>query len=69
MIKPRDIMDDKAVAGLVRISLDRFQRRMRNGFQAGEYDFRQAKPAVMGGRRIWLRADVERIITERVIVK
>ena len=69
MITSKDIMDDADVAELARISADRFQRRMREGFKRGELDFRQADPTVMGGRRVWLRADVERIIKERTVVK
>lgn len=68
MITPKDIMTDEDVAELVHLSLDRFQRRMRRGFVRGELDFRRANPTVMGGRRVWLRADVERIIQERVVV-
>lgn len=69
MITAKDIMSDADVAKLVNISVDRFQRRMRDGFKSGEYDFRQARPTLMGGRRVWLRADVERIITERTVAK
>ena len=69
MISSKDIMSDAEVAKLVHLSLDRFQRRMRDGFEQGEFDFRQADPTVMGGRRVWLRADVERIIKERTVVK
>ena len=69
MITAKDIMSDADVAKLVNISVDRFQRRMRDGFKPGEYDFRQANPTVMGKRRVWLRADVERIITERTVAK
>ena len=69
MITSKDIMSDADVAKLVCLSLDRFQRRMRDGFEQGEFDFRQADPTVMGGRRVWLRADVERIIKERTVVK
>jgi hypothetical protein len=69
MITSKDIMSDADVAKLVNISTDRFQRRMRDGFKSGELDFSQARPTVMGGRRVWLRADVERIITERTVAK
>lgn len=69
MITSKDIMDDADVAELARISVDRFQRRMRKSFHRGELDFRQADPTVMGGRRVWLRVDVERIIKERTVVK
>lgn len=69
MITSKDILCDADVAKLARISVDRFQRRIREGFKRGELDFRQADPTVMGGRRVWLRADVERIIKERTVVK
>ena len=69
MITSKDIMSDADMAELVNLSIDRFQRRMREGFKRGELDFRQADPTVMGGRRVWLRADVERIIKERTVVK
>ena len=69
MITSKDILCDADVAKLVYLSLDRFQRRMREGFKRGELDFRQADPTVMGGRRVWLRADVERIINEKVVAK
>lgn len=52
MITPKDIMSDEEVARLVNLSTDRFQRRMRDGFKSGEYDFRRANPTVMGGRRV-----------------
>ncbi len=69
MITSKDIMSDAEVAKLVHLSLDRFQRRMRTGFEPGEFDFRQADPVKMGKRRVWLRADVERIINEKVVAK
>lgn len=69
MITSKDILCDADVAKLVHLSLDRFQRRMRDGFEPGEFDFRQADPVKMGKRRVWLRADVERIIKERTVVK
>ena len=53
MITVKDIMSDADVAKLVNISVDRFQRRMRDGFKSGEYDFRQARPTLMGGRKAW----------------
>ena len=68
MITESDTMTDADIAKLFGISLDRFQRKMRNGFAPGELDFRRANPTVMGGRRVWLRADVERVITERTVV-
>lgn len=69
MITSKDILCDADVAKLARISVYRFQRRMREGFKRGELDFRQADPTVMGRSRVWLRVDVERIIKERTVVK
>ena len=69
MLTSKDIMSDADVAKLVHLSLDRFQRRMRDGFEPGEFDFRQADQVKMGKRRVWLRADVERIINEKVVAK
>ena len=68
MITAKDIMTDEDGAKLVHLSLDRFQRRMRVGFKRGEFDFRRADPVTMGKRRVWLRADVERVINERTVV-
>ena len=68
MITSKDIMTDEDVAKLVHLSLDRFQRRMRKGFKRGELDFRRADPVMMGKRRVWLRADVERVLIERTVV-
>ena len=69
MITSKDIMTDADVAKIVRLSLCCFQRRMRTGFKPGELDLYKADPVVMGGRRVWLRADVERIINEKVVAK
>ena len=68
MITSKDIMTDEDVAKLVHLSVDRFQRRMRVGFKRGEFDFRRADPVTMGKRRVWLRADVERVLIERTVV-
>jgi hypothetical protein len=65
MITEKDIMTDEQVANLAHISLCTFQRRMIDGFKTGELDFTKARPMVNGGRRFWLRSDVEKIITER----
>lgn len=69
MITSNDIMRDADVAKLLRISLCCFQRKVLHGFDRGELDFRQAAPTMIGGRRVWLRADVERIINEKVVAK
>ena len=68
MITSKDIMTDADVAKIVRLSLCCFQRRMRTGFKTGELDLRKARPVVMGKRRWWLRADVERVLIERTVV-
>ena len=65
MIRECDILTDADVAKLAHLSLCTFQRRMKDGFKPGELDFTKARPMVNGGRRFWLRSDVERIITQR----
>ena len=67
MIEARDILTDSDVAKLAHVSLCTFQRRMARGFKAGELDFAKARPMMNGGRRFWLRADVERVINERMV--
>lgn len=67
MITAADIMTDADVAKLARLSVDAFQRSLRDGIKAGELDWMQAKPMMHGGRRRWLRADVERVIKERLV--
>jgi len=69
MITAADILRDADVARLAGLSLDTFQRKMRDGFAAGELDWRQARPMTNGGRRTWLRGDVEKVITERTVAK
>ena len=65
MITANDIMRDKDVAGLLGISVDVFQRRMKRGFKSGELDFSSIALDVCGVRRFF-RADVEKIIKGRV---
>lgn len=67
MITAKDIMRDADVAELAGLSLDTFQRKMRDGFAPGELDWTRAVPMLNGGRRTWLRSDVERVITERLV--
>lgn len=67
MITAADILTDAQVAELSGISLDTFQRRMREGFKAGELDWNQARPMINGGRRFWLRHDVEKVIKARLV--
>lgn len=66
MITADDILTDREVAALAGISLDTFQRRMREGFKISELDFTKARPMTNGGCRRWLRADVEKVIKERI---
>ncbi len=66
-ITEEDIMTDEQVAKLARLSLCTFQRKMRDGFASGELDWNRARPMVNGGRRTWLRSDVEKVITERMV--
>lgn len=69
MLKESDVMTDEQVAQIAHIALDTFQRRCRNGFKPGEIDYLAADPLRCGPRRFWLRADVERVITNRITVK
>lgn len=64
MSNPSPIMTDKEVADLFGISLDCLQRKMRNGFAAGETDLRKARPERLGRRRWWCRARVEALINK-----
>ena len=68
-ITEHDIMTDEQVAKLARLSLCTFQRKMRDGFASGELDWNRARPMVNGGRRTWLRSDVEKVITERMVAE
>lgn len=67
MITAADILNDSQVAKLLDISLDTLQKRMRDGFKTGELDLTQARPMVVGGMRRWFRADVEKVIKERLV--
>ena len=55
------IMTDAEVAGLLGVKLRTFQRRVKRP-RAGELDLNKAKPTTFGGRRLWLRANVEQIL-------
>lgn len=68
MLTHADILSDKDVAKILHLSVGRFQERCRHGFRRGELDLMQAGPIVIGGMRRWFRADVERVIRERVVV-
>ena len=67
MIKEDDILTDADVAKLAGLSLYSFQARMRDGIRSGEIDWFAARPMTLGGRRRWLRQDVEKVIRERII--
>lgn len=67
MITAADILNDSQVAKLLGISLDTLQRRVRKGFKPGELDMLRARPMVVGGVRRWFRADVEKVIKERMV--
>ena len=60
-----DIMTDEDVADLLKVSLDMFQRRCRDGWQPGELDIMAAQPVIVGGMRRWFREDVERVIRKK----
>jgi hypothetical protein len=62
-----DIMTDEDVADLLKVSLDMFQRRCREGWQKGELDIMAAQPVIVGGMRRWFREDVERVIRKKPI--
>lgn len=66
MITANDILTDAQVAKLAGIALCTFQRRMTTGFLPGELDWNAARPMTFGRRRFWLRADVEKVIKERI---
>ena len=67
MITAADILNDSQVAKLLGISLDTLQKRMNKGFKPGELDLAQARPMIVGGMRRWFRADVEKVIKERLV--
>lgn len=66
MITAADILTDADVAKLAGVSVETFQRSLRYGIPPGEIDWLAAKPMLHGGRRRWLRQDVERVIRDRV---
>jgi len=61
--KPTDsrIMFDADVAEFLGISLKTFQRRVATPVR-GEINPNDAHPCTIGGRRLWLREDVERLV-------
>ena len=69
MITANDILTDKDVAKMLGINYQAFQRFVRKGFPAGSVDIMAAKPVFVGSVRRWLRADVERVLRDRITVK
>ena len=55
------IMFDKDVAEFLGISKRTLQRRVKNPV-AGEIDLNKAEPQIIGNRRLWLRANVEKLV-------
>jgi len=55
------IMFDKDVAKFFGISVRTLRRRVKNPV-AGEIDPNKAEPHTIGSRRLWLRANVERLV-------
>ena len=61
MTAKRPIMFDRDVAEFLGISVRTFQRRVARPVQ-GELDPNDARPVVIGRRRLWLRENVERLV-------
>lgn len=61
MATEKPIMFDKDVAEFFGLSLRTLQRRVKNPAQ-GEIDLNKAEPQKIGSRRLWLRANVERLV-------
>ena len=61
--KPSDnrIMFDADVAAFLGISVKTLQRRVARPVP-GEIDPNDARPVTIGGRRLWLREEVERLV-------
>ena len=61
--KPADnrVMFDKDVAEFLGISVRTLKRRLEKP-KHGEIDPNDAHPQTIGGRRLWLREDVERLV-------
>jgi hypothetical protein len=62
--KPSDhrVMFDADVAEFFGISVKTLQRRVAHPAK-GEIDPNDAHPVIIGGRRLWLREDVERLVS------
>lgn len=61
MATDKPIMFDKDVAEFFGLSLRTLQRRVRKPVP-GEIDLNKAEPQTIGSRRLWLRANVERLV-------
>jgi hypothetical protein len=61
MATEKPIMFDKDVAEFFGLSLRTLQRRVKNPAR-GEIDLNRAEPQRIGNRRLWLRANVERLV-------
>ena len=61
MATEKPIMFDKDVAEFFGLSLRTIQRRVKNPAR-GEIDLNRADPLMIGSRRIWTRANVERLV-------
>lgn len=57
----KPIMTDAEVAALLGVTLRTLQRRVKAP-KSGELDLNDAKPTTFGGRRFWLRTNVERLL-------
>ena len=61
MATDKPIMFDKDVAEFFGLSLRTLQRRVKNP-ATGEIDLNKAEPQRIGNRRLWLRANVEKLV-------
>lgn len=57
----KPVMFDAEVAEFLGISTRTLQRRITHPVK-GEVNLNEAKPHVIGGRRLWLRANIEKLI-------
>lgn len=65
---PCQVMHDAEVAEFFGINKRTLQRRVLNPVR-GEIDLNDAHPQVVGGRRYWLRENVERLARGKVSEK
>lgn len=57
----RIVMFDEEVAEYLRISVRTLRRRLVHPVR-GELNLNEAKPHIIGGRRLWLRSNIEKLI-------